>query len=162
VFQVKSTFTALAAAAVLCLAGGSNAAAQEMINKDGMTGPEVAAWLQAAGFKAELTKDKTGDPMIRSAAGGVNFTVLFYDCDKGRCRALQFSSGFDLSDGLTLAKTNEWNKKYRYLKAYLDDENDPYVEYDVNLNAGRTMAGLKDDFDIWTDMLGDFATFIDW
>lgn len=160
--QVKSTIMALAAAVTLSLAGGTGAAAGDLINKDGMTGPEVAAWLQGAGYKAELSRDKTGDPMIRSASGGVNFTVLFYDCKNDRCRALQFSSGFDLGDGMTLAKANEWNKKHRYLKTYLDDEMDPYVEFDVNLDAGRTMAGLNDDFAIWTDMLADFAVFIDW
>lgn len=159
---MKTTITMLAAAAVLTLAGGSSAAAQELINKDGMTGPEVAKWLQAAGYKAELTKDKAGDPKILSATGGVNFTVYFYDCVKERCKALQFSAGFNLNDGLALAKINEWNKTHRYLKAWLDDENDPYVEYDVNVNAGRTMAGLNDDFDVWVDFLDSFTTFIGW
>lgn len=153
----------IALAGLAAIAGSSASAAEPtLINKDGMTGPEVVAWLQGEGYKAALSKDQGGDPMIKSAAGGINFTVYFYDCEKDRCKALQFSSGFDLKDGLTLAKVNEWNKTNRYLDAYLDDENDPYVEYDVNVNAGRTIAGLNDDFDIWTDMVGTFATFIDW
>lgn len=148
-------------AAVAALAAGS-AQAQD-INKDGMTGPEAVAWLQKGGYKAELTKDDGGDPLINSAAGGQNFKIYFYDCDEAkRCKALQFSVGFDMKEGLTLEKANEWNRKNRYLKVYLDDDLDPYVQYDINVNAGRTMSGLDDDFGVWTGMLDDFTTFIDW
>ena len=155
---MKTAIIALAAATMLAASG---VRAQE-IHKDGMTGPEVAAWLQKAGYKAELVKDETGDPLINSAAEGHTFKVYFYDCKEGRCKALQFSAGFDMKDGMALEKANEWNRKNRYLKAYLDDEKDPYVQYDVNVNAGRTMAGLDDDFDIWTSMIGDFTKFIGW
>ena len=152
----------IALAGLATFAAGSASADESVINKAGMTGPEVVALLQAEGYRAALSRDKQGDPMIKSATGGANFTVYFYDCEKDRCRALQFSSGFDLKDGLTLARINEWNKGNRYLKAYLDDENDPYVEYDVNVDAGRTFSGLKDDLAIWNTMVGRFTTFIDW
>jgi putative hemolysin len=165
---MKTAIIALALATGL-VTGATQAQAQaqaqtqaQVINKDGMTGPEVAAWLQKAGYKAALSKDETGDPLISSAADGHDFKVYFYDCKDGRCKALQFSAGFDMKDGLTLAKANEWNRKNRYLKTYLDDDGDPYVQYDVNVNAGRTMAGLDDDFGVWTGMVGDFTTFIDW
>jgi len=144
----------------LAMAGAANAA--DLINRDGMTGPEVAAWLQKAGYKAALSKDSSGDPMIDSAANGTNFKVYFYDCKAERCKAIQFSAGFNLKEPLKLEKANEWNTKNRYLKVYLDDEGDPYVQYDVNLNAGRTFEGLSDDFEIWTGMLPDFTTYIDW
>jgi hypothetical protein len=161
---MKTAITALAAATALLGMGLEAGAAQAQdLHKDGMTGPEVAAWLQKAGYKAELTKDETGDPLIDSAAEGHKFKIYFYDCSEAkRCKALQFSAGFDLKTPLTLEKTNEWNRKNRYLKAYLDDEGDPYVQYDVNVNAGRTTAGLDDDFGVWTGMIDDFTTFIDW
>lgn len=158
---MKNAIIALAGATVLAL--GAGAAQAQAIHKDGMTGAEVAAWLQKAGYKATLSKDDGGDPMIDSAADGHNFKIYFYDCDAAkRCKALQFSAGFDLKQGLTLAKANEWNRKNRYLKVYLDDDGDPYVQYDVNVNAGRTLSGLDDDFSVWTGMIGDFTTFIDW
>jgi len=160
---MKTVIMALAAAALL---GATAPATAEDLHTDGMTGPEAAAWLQKAGYKAELTKDETGDPLITSAADGRSFKVYFYDCDKqgdgGRCKALQFSAGFDLKTPLTLDKVNEWNRKNRYLKAYLDDDGDPYVQYDVNVNAGRTVAGLDDDFGVWTGMIDDFTAFIGW
>ena len=158
---MKNAIIALAGATALALAGGATQA--QAIHKDGMTGPEVAAWLQKGGYKAVLSKDDGGDPLIDSAADGHSFKIYFYDCDATkRCKALQFSAGFDLKTPLTLDKVNEWNRKNRYLKAYLDDDGDPYVQYDVNVNAGRTVAGLDDDFGVWTGMIDDFTAFIGW
>lgn len=162
---MKTSMVGLFAGALVALApmAAGAASAPVILHNDGMTGAEVAKWLQDAGYKAELTTDKGGDPMIRSAAGGVNFNIYFYDCEiKPRCKAIQFSAGFDLKTAMTPAKINEWNKGHRYLKAYLDDEGDPQVDYDVNINAGRTKAGLDDDFAVWTSMIDDFTTFIDW
>jgi len=156
---MKTLVASLSLAAALMLAPAVQA---ENLHEGGMTGPEVVAWMQKAGYKAELGKDDSGDPMVSSAADGQTFKVYFYDCEAGRCKALQFSAGFDLKTPLTLDKTNEWNRKNRYLKAYLDEEGDPYVQYDVNVNAGRTLAGLDDDFGVWTGMIGDFTTFIGW
>uniref|UniRef100_B0T052 YbjN domain-containing protein n=1 Tax=Caulobacter sp. (strain K31) TaxID=366602 RepID=B0T052_CAUSK len=156
---MKTTLMALAAAMALAAGGAAHAQA---IHNDGMTGPEVAAWLQKGGYKAELTKDDGGDPLINSAAEGQTFKIYFYDCKDARCKALQFSAGFDLKEPLKYEKINEWNRKNRYLKAYLDDDGDPYVQYDINVNAGRTVSGLDDDFGVWTGMLGDFTKFIDW
>lgn len=159
---MKTSIFALVLAATLA-SGAAQAQAQEQeLDKNGMTGPEVVEWLQKAGYKAELSKDSDGDPLIKSATGGQNFNVYFYDCANTRCKALQFSAGFDLKTPLSLDKSNEWNRENRYLKAYLDDEGDPYVQYDVNVNAGRTYSGLSDDFKVWTDMLSDFTDFIDW
>ena len=155
---MKTVIIALAAATALV----ATPASAQTINTDGMTGPEVAAWLTKGGYKAALGVDSAGDPMIDSAAEGFSFKVYFYDCESARCKAIQFSAGFDLKTPMTLDQINTWNRKNRYLKAYLDDDGDPYVQYDVNLNAGRTMSGLDDDFGVWTGMIGDFGKFIGW
>lgn len=158
--------TMIVAAALALAASSATGAQAAAIHEGGMTGPEVAAWLQAAGYRAQLTKDSSGDPLINSASEGVNFKVLFYDCEGAaaaqRCKALQFAAGFDLDKPLTAERMNEWNKSHRYLKAYINADGDPYVEYDVNVNAGRTTAGLDDDFGVWTGILSAFTTFIGW
>lgn len=158
---MKTAIIALAVATTLAATAATGAQAQE-INKDGMTGPEVVTWLQKSGYQAVLGKDDSGDPLIDSAANGSKFKIYFYDCVNGRCKAIQFSAGFDLKTPMAFEQINTWNRKNRYLKAYLDDDRDPYVQYDVNVNAGRTFSGLDDDFGVWTGMLDDFTTFIDW
>lgn len=128
----------------------------------GVTAGEVRAALQAKGFKAEVTKDSEGDPLIRSAADGSNFSIYFYDCDKsGRCVAIQFSAGFDLTKGTTLEVVNTWNKDRRFGKAYLDDERDPYLEYDIDLEHGATTEALENVVDVWESVLPTFKKHID-
>lgn len=160
---MRAFTAALSIGALLSLAPLAASAAPTIHHADGLTSAEVAKWLQDAGYTATVGVDEAGDPKISSAVDGINFNVYFYDCEaKPRCKAIQFSAGFDLDTPLAAAKINEWNKANRYLKAYIDEQGDPHVDYDVNLNAGRTKEGLDDDFSVWTSMVGDFATFVGW
>jgi hypothetical protein len=151
--------------ATLVVAAGpaaQNPGAPKLINADGMTGPEVAAWLQGRGFDAVLGKTNQGGPKIDSVRGGAKFQVYLYDCENDRCQSLQFSAFFDLMEGITGSVANQWNRANRYLKVYINDDGDPYVQYDVNVNGGRTLAGLDDDFDVWADTLPSFIKYINW
>ena len=50
--------------------------------------------MQNAGYRAELTKDNSGDPMIKSSASGADFAILFYGCKSNRnCTTIQFFAG---------------------------------------------------------------------
>ncbi len=75
---------------------------------------------------------------------------------------MELAAGFDLTNGMSFEKINEWNRDNRYIKGYLDTENDPYAEYEVNLSPGRTYESLNDDFAIWRTALPKFKTFIGW
>ena len=145
---------------VAALVAGPASAAE--LPKGGLTIEEMQTWLRDAGYKADLkTEDDTS--RIASATEGVNFDVYMYDCAKDkRCASLQFRAGFDLTEAMAPAKANEWNTKKRYAKVYLDDESDPYLEYDANLSPGGTYEALKDDFGVWQNMISEFKDFIDW
>ncbi len=41
------------------------------------------------------------------------------------------------------AKVNEWNKKHRFTRAYIDDSNDPVLESDLDFDGGVTLESLK-------------------
>lgn len=120
--------------------------------------------LQDMGYRAELTKDNQGDPKINSAAGGSKFGILFYNCTKNvDCRAIQFYSGFDLEKGSTLQLMNDWNTDKRFGKAYLDSENDPYLELDLNLDfGGISEDAFRDTVDTWEQLVSGFKEHIDW
>ncbi len=129
------------------------------------TDPEaIAAILRAEGYKAELTKDGSGDPMIRSASSGTNFTLFFYNCTSNRnCTTLQYYAGFDVDKGSDLATINKWNSTKRFGRAYLDDEKDPRLEMDVNLDEGGVARGnFVDNLKVWLDLLDAFKTHIGW
>jgi hypothetical protein len=118
--------------------------------------------MQANGYTAQLTVDSTGDPMIRSAAGGTNFQVLFYNCtDHRECATVQFHVGYDLKTAPSLESINDWNRSQRFGSAHLDKENDPILEMDVDLDDGGLSPLLFiDNLEFWTSALGRFEKHI--
>lgn len=122
----------------------------------GITGPELVAILQEAGYKARLDKDEDGDPRVHTAMGGVNASVYFYDCEKDRCGSLQFLVGLGLEQGSTPAVVGRYNRDYRYASAYLDEESDPFLKFDFEVLHTRHAAHIASQLDIWEDLLADF------
>ena len=117
----------------------------------------VAAEMQAAGYKAEIAKLENGDPIIHSSSGGSKFAVFFFGCEKGaNCTEIQFYAGW--TDKASLARINEWNRKHRFGRAYLDDKNEMNIEYDVNLEApgGISAALFRNDLELWAGLMGSF------
>jgi len=122
----------------------------------------MAEVLRAMGYRAELTKDDQGDPKIVSATGGSNFRIYFYGCTANvNCTSIQFAAGFDLTNGSTLEVMNAWNTAKRYSKSYLDNEQDPLIEMDVNLSfGGVSEENFRDTLDLWDSLLGQFKQHI--
>jgi hypothetical protein len=129
----------------------------------GLSADDVAKWLQDAGYKATIKTNDDGSLSVNSATDGTNFSVDMYDChDKATCTAIQFSVGFDTKGAWTAAKMNDYNSSKRWVRAYVDDKNDPWLEQDVDLIPGGTWEGLNDQFAVWRQMLGDFEKYINW
>jgi hypothetical protein len=126
----------------------------------GVTAAEVAAVLKEKGLPAEVTKDDVGDPLIKSSGDNINWRIYFYGCKDGRCASIQFSAGFDLMDGITYAKINEWNYAKRFSRGALDEEMDPYVRYDVDAESGFSSESLTLAVETWQLVLPAFADFV--
>lgn len=156
-------FNALLAAAVVA-APPTDAAPVPMVRSaDPMS---IVRLLQEEGYKAKLTVDNTGDPMIESANGGSIFIVLFYGCENHRnCSDVQFRASYDTEDkkGPPVELLNGFNRQYRYGRGYLDKENDPEVDMDVVFHeAGMTTASFKEHLYIWLDTMATFEKHIGW
>lgn len=122
---------------------------------------ELASIIQKLGFQAKLEKDNVGDPVIRSSAGGVEFTIYFYDCTNNkRCKSLHFTAGYDLPDGTTLGAVQQWNADKRFASAYLDDESDPFLQMDINTEGGVTEQNFESSFELWQSLKGEFEDHI--
>lgn len=145
-----------ATALVLASAGAASAAP---LPAGGVSAAQVVELLQGQGYRAQLDTDGVGDPMIHSAAEGVNFAIYFYGCELGRCKSLQYSAGFD-TDPMTYSKVNTWNADHRFGRAYLDDEMDPYLEMDLDLERGASTELIAESLRTWSMLLPDFKTFI--
>lgn len=125
--------------------------------------------LQEEGYKAKLTKDSDGDPMIETASGGSNsgsdFQVVFYGCEKHiRCADVQFSSAYDTDGKIpTIETVNKWNADNRWGRAYLDDESDPILEMDVNFAEGQLPSkSFLEQFERFRHAVDVFEAEIEW
>lgn len=159
---MAKTFGRLMGMAVAAAAlGAAVPASAQMI---AAANPEsVAKVLRDRGYRAELTKDNQGDPLIRSGAEGANFLILFFNCTPQRgCATVQFYAGFDRDGQFSLERLNEWNKSKRFGRAYRDSEGDPVVEMDLDLDdGGMSQALFEDNLEFWTTILGQFRRFLD-
>ena len=142
----------------VALGGGAQAA---LYPSGGVTAKDVASVMLAHGYQAEITKDETGDPMVKSAVDGTKFSVAFYGCNHGpRCTALEFLVGFDLPNGMAFSRINKWNKDERFGHAFLDDEKDPYIQLDIDTEVGFTSESLGSYVDTWARLVPKFKHFM--
>jgi hypothetical protein len=141
--------------------GAAQGAAAAPLTDGGVTAQEVAAVLQAKGYRAEIGKDNDGDPKVHSGAQGVGFDIYFYGCHKGpRCSSIQFTAGFHVEGGMTLERINQWNRNNRFGRAYLDDVNDPFIEMDLDVEHGFTSEAVDNNVDTWDAVLGAFVRVV--
>jgi len=122
--------------------------------------PDPAVVLDLAkGFgSAKMDKDDGGDPMISGRLQGVKYVIYFYGCENHeKCKSLQFSSGY--TDPFTADQANEWNRKYRWVKAYAGDGSN--FKMDVSFAGGITRDHLEEQFSNWDSMMSDIKDFLD-
>ncbi len=103
-----------------------------------------------------VLKEEGYDPVLHSE-GAVKFaingitTVLFR-----KDQTLQCYAGFRSSK--PLEAVNEWNKGYRFTRAYIDNDGDVAIESDLNLGGGVSSANISTFIRIFAISL---KTFVD-
>jgi hypothetical protein len=139
----------------LIAAGLFTAATPALADVNAANPASVQRVLQEAGYRAELTTDSGGDPMIESDAGGSRFIVLFYDCEDNRnCESVQFFAGYS-DAGASYKAINEFNQARRYARAYITDDGDARLEMDVE----TAPAGIPDaTFSTYISLFGLLMT----
>jgi hypothetical protein len=119
----------------------------------------VLTAMQGLGYTATLGTDSVGDPLISGDIDGTSYNLFFYGCEQNaNCQWFLFSAGFDLPNGATLQAVNDWNRNQLVGQAYLDDQNDPYLNYFVTTTGGLTQENFADAVDWWRVALGEFKT----
>lgn len=165
----------LVTAAALTLALALPAAAQ-MSTRSGKGGTapaasatvtgNVAAVAQAmanAGYQTERTTTSDGSPKLDGRIDDWMYSVYFYGCQGDNCNAIQFAAGFDEDQPMQYDIINQWNMGNRFGRAYLDDEGDPWVEYDINMEGdGVTVTNFNESLAYWDTVLKAFVEHIGW
>jgi hypothetical protein len=120
----------------------------------------VAKALQDVGYKAEITKGKSGDPYIRSAANGEEFTVQFHGCELADgCGSLEFYTWYKKEPWFNAEFANRWNAGKRFLRIEIDSDGDLGLHLDVATVGKLTKANFADLLDWWSVMSDNFAEF---
>jgi hypothetical protein len=161
--ELRMTMKLILAAATLALA----APAMAKDTDDCLPGlicastPEtIVKAIQAAGYKAKLTKDDSGDPKIDSAAAGYDFQVYFYDCEKHlQCSSIQFVISFNHEGYEDAVLAEQWNENSRMGKAYLEKDGGLTVRHDISTVGGLNQKNFEDTLNWWSTTLGDVAEF---
>lgn len=122
----------------------------------------IVAALQDKGYQAKLGKDDGGDPMIESATDGTKFFIFFFGCTNNRaCATLQFYAGFKNNGKSNITTMNDWNKAKRFGRAYIDKDNDPVIDMDLDLDDGGMSRALFDDnVEFWAALIPTFKAHI--
>jgi len=93
-----------------------------------------------AGYDPELTEDGIGDPLILfRRADGYPLQVVFYDCDEEThddCGAIQLRAGLDRAEPWNAADAMEIARRLRFAAVTLDEEGDPWLEWDILTRGG--------------------------
>ena len=148
-------FKSLVLGVLLMWAGA--ASAQTIV--DGSNVDEILNLAREHG-SADLTKQDNGNPKITGKIKGVVYHILFQNCTDNRdCEDVQFYAGF-LDNNPTLEVINAWNAEKRFGRAYLDQDSDASVEFDVNLQYGVTRKNLNAAFLVWALILDRYTTHI--
>ena len=149
------------AAAVLPLVFTSAALAAEPMVR-GQDPQSLVKALQNGGYQAKLGADKGGDPMITSGVSGTTFQIFFYNCtDNKDCATVQFHSGYDLKTPASVDLINKWNRDQRFGRAFVDKDNDPILQMDIDLDDGGISELLfLDNLEFWAILVGKFEQHI--
>ena len=109
---------------------------------------------------ATLTTQNNGNPKIIGKINHIPYTIRFLNCPRVKsCEDMNFSVGFQIKPDINII--NDWNKSKRFSKAYLDDEKDVILEWDVIIAGGISIENMDKSFSYWRLTLGQFIDHID-
>lgn len=107
----------------------------------------------------ETMHDDENDRSIYYILGriqGIRYRIVFYEYRDGSI-SLMFTASWKSEGKISLEQVNQWNKRCRFAKAYLDDDSDVGFDMDIELDGGVGKENLEHIFERWTSLLSDFS-----
>ncbi len=165
-------FARLTTASVLGLAliGVGVFASLPAIGQDDTKNPVITKYgdVDMRSILAELkltyteSKDDEGLVVFDVVVGETELNIYQYvDSRTKTIDSLSFSVGYDLQNGMDGKKINAFNGANRFVKAYLDNENDPFIVNDVRVKEGVTRETLKESITSFVAIIPKFEAFIE-
>lgn len=144
-----------AAAAVLLATAPAKGRGQ-----DSVLVAEVADLLRSGGWPAERDQEGT-EPVLRTQADGLPFSIVFYDCEAERCSSFQFQAFFEAEPYIDERLINAWNARKRFLKLSINAGGDVQADMDVLVSGWTAPDAFEDSFALWREMLRELRDHMD-
>jgi hypothetical protein len=119
----------------------------------------VEALLRELGADPQRRTRQDGVPYFEFTMDGRKTALGLYGCTPGPCAQALLYSGFRTGKTTDAQAINEWNRKNRFLRAYIDDEGDPVVESDLVL-TGAQAATLREWIAEWRRRVPQFLAHL--
>jgi len=106
-----------------------------------------------------VTLDENADPVWTFTFSGITVTIASYDeTTPGRYASLLFYAGWapDTTQ-VSLSAINDWNRRSRFGRAYVDETGDPAIELDLLLAGGVTAQTLEEYIEIFVATVSDLG-----
>lgn len=119
--------------------------------------------VKGRGSTTKIVAKADENPYIEARHNNMKYLVIFMNCDDDRknCKTVQYYLGFTDAKNLDLAKFNHWNSSHRFARAYRDDEGDPVLEMDVDLDpAGLAIENVGESLNTWTSLMDSYREYI--
>lgn len=121
---------------VLVIVAGIFAAYDKQQVIESLTRDQLLEVLHTNGFAAEPLEGK--DNLIRMTINGLKGTLIISKT------SLQYFAAARGDGDQVLAKVNKWNQDKKYSRSYVDKDNDPILELDLDMAGGVTFARVED------------------
>lgn len=106
-----------------------------------------SAILSEMGIDCDIKQASSGRPYISFPHQGLSVVAFLYDqiedTDSYESLLLYVGWSLDAADKPPLSVINEWNSDNRWVRSYLDSDNDPCLETDLLLDGGVTLRNIK-------------------
>ncbi|MBX7526898.1 YbjN domain-containing protein [Qipengyuania vesicularis] len=122
----------------------------------------IAKVLQEEGMQAKIEGDE-GKKYILSGLSGYTFQILPYGCnDAGAdCKWVQFRAAFTPEKKPSLKDINQFAAENFFGRFYIDHEEDPIIEMDIDLEVGGMSRELFiDNIAYWDSIMVKYADFV--
>ena len=123
---------------------------------------QIAAYLRAEGYAAQVSTDKDGDPVISTRSQGARYSIYFYGCEGGTgCTSITFDSAFQPTKKSSLEHLNAWTFTKRYAYAVQRADKTIALRMDILMLGGLSQEGFKETVSLWDRQLGAFLRHIE-
>ena len=113
--------------------------------------------------QAQLQNPSDGGPYIASSYNDMKYLILLMNCDDAEqnCKTVQFYMGFSDAKQTSLEQLNEWNKTKRFARAYRDNDSDPVLEMDLDLDfKGIPRQNFLESIATWKTLMDAYRAHL--